>query len=336
MTSVHEVIDLDDNADVGMARRRAVLLAQECGLDEVRVGEVALIATEAGSNVLRHAARGVMVLGKLRNGDRQGLAVTVCDRGPGMDVARSMLDGVSTAASAGVGLGAIARMASAWDAYSQRPGGTVLSASVWARRDAPPATAFELGAISVPYPGERRCGDGWAAAIADDVCTVLVCDGLGHGDAAAEATAVVLASFFERPNAPLDVIIELASAAARPTRGAAAAVARIDQRLGTVNFAGMGNVAGWIASEHDQHAMVAQHGTLGQVGRKARVSTYPLPDGALVIMHSDGLESRWKLETYPGLVRHGAAVVAGVLWRELGRARDDATVVVARSRGPVP
>jgi len=54
------------------------------------------------------------------------------------------------------------------------------------------------------------------------------------------------------------------------------------------------------------------------------------PAGALVIMHSDGLSARWKLSDYPGLFERHPAVIAGVLYRDNVRIRDDATVLVAR------
>jgi anti-sigma regulatory factor (Ser/Thr protein kinase) len=330
VTSSHEVIDLFETVDVGVARRRAVILAGECGLDEPRTGEVALIVTEAGTNVLRHATSGVLVLGKVCDGDRRGLMIAACDSGPGMDVARSLPDGVSRLGSAGAGLGAIARMSSRWDAYSRRPGGTVLTSLVWPRRHDPPPGQFQVAGISVPYPGERRNGDGWMAVVEDHVCTVLLSDGLGHGDPAADATATVIASFLARPGAPLTEILERVDGASHHTRGAAVAIARIDRRAATVTFAGMGNVAGWIATEDQQKLMLGQHGTVGQTIRKVRESVYPLPDHALVVLHSDGLESRWSLASYAGLVGHSLETIAAHLWRELGRSRDDATIAIVR------
>jgi hypothetical protein len=51
----------------------------------------------------------------------------------------------------------------------------------------------------------------------------------------------------------------------------------------------------------------------------------------LLIMHTDGIGSSWSLADYPGLVRAHPALVAGVLYRDFARGRDDATVVVART-----
>ncbi|TMQ05318.1 MAG: anti-sigma regulatory factor [Deltaproteobacteria bacterium] len=108
-----EPFDLDDAADVGAVRRRSAVLAAAAGLDEVRAGEAALIATELASNVLRHAQRGGAVLGHARDGERRGVVIAVWDRGPGMDIAACLRDGMSTAGTRGAGLGAVARRARA-------------------------------------------------------------------------------------------------------------------------------------------------------------------------------------------------------------------------------
>jgi len=47
-----------------------------------------------------------------------------------------------------------------------------------------------------------------------------------------------------------------------------------------------------------------------------------------LIMYSDGLQSRWNLQDYPGLVHRHPAVIASVLHRDFCRGRDDVTVLV--------
>jgi hypothetical protein len=56
---------------------------------------------------------------------------------------------------------------------------------------------------------------------------------------------------------------------------------------------------------------------------------YPLPDGALVVLHSDGLTERWNLADYPGLTTRAAVTIAATLLRDAGRRRDDASVLVS-------
>ena len=75
-------------------------------------------------------------------------------------------------------------------------------------------------------------------------------------------------------------------------------------------------------------SMVSNNGTLGHSVRRIQDFQYPFPKGSLLVMHSDGISNRWLLDTYPGLAQRHPAVVAGVLWRDFGRGRDDATIVV--------
>jgi hypothetical protein len=44
-------------------------------------------------------------------------------------------------------------------------------------------------------------------------------------------------------------------------------------------------------------------------------------------MHTDGITARWRLDAYQGLRDHDPAVVAGLLYRDFTRGRDDATVI---------
>ena len=58
--------------------------------------------------------------------------------------------------------------------------------------------------------------------------------------------------------------------------------------------------------------------------------TYDWPPDATVILHSDGIQTRWRLDTYPGLIGRHPALLAGVLHRDFTRGRDDATVLCIR------
>jgi hypothetical protein len=48
-------------------------------------------------------------------------------------------------------------------------------------------------------------------------------------------------------------------------------------------------------------------------------------------MHSDGISARWRADAYPGLAKAHPALVAGIIYRDFGRPRDDATVLVLRA-----
>jgi hypothetical protein len=58
--------------------------------------------------------------------------------------------------------------------------------------------------------------------------------------------------------------------------------------------------------------------------------TYPWAVGALLVLYSDGLLSRWDLNAYPGLKGRHPSVIASVLCRDFTRGSDDVTIVVAK------
>jgi anti-sigma regulatory factor (Ser/Thr protein kinase)/serine/threonine protein phosphatase PrpC len=330
-----EAIEIEHEADVGAVRRRFAALAAASGLDETRTGEAALIATELASNVIKHARSGGALVGAVAAGGVRGVAIAVWDRGPGMNVEACLRDGVSTAGTAGAGLGAVSRLATRWDAYSRRGAGTVISASVFPRgpRGSIPRTAFDAGGVAVPYPGMAVCGDAWRVHQAQDRATLIVCDGLGHGDGAAAAARAVLDAFSERPEDSPAAILAHADRAARSTRGAAATVVRVDRAAREATIAGVGNVAAWIASAGATRQLVTQHGTLGQATPRIREERYAFPPGAVLVVCSDGIKPR------PGflgsgdhldLPAHDPATTAATIWRDHARGRDDATAVVLR------
>jgi hypothetical protein len=141
--------------------------------------------------------------------------------------------------------------------------------------------------------------------------------------------------FQARRDLPLVPLMQAMHAALRSTRGAAVAVARVAASNGpdgTVHFVGVGNIAGMVWHSDHVHHMVSHSGTLGHEIHRLHEFTYEWPAGALVILASDGISTHLKLEAYPGLARHHPALIAGVLYRDFQRGRDDATVVVLKQR----
>ena len=67
-----------------------------------------------------------------------------------------------------------------------------------------------------------------------------------------------------------------------------------------VTFSGVGNIAGAVLAA-DRRNMVSQNGTLGHTVRTISEFTYAWVPDALVILNSDGLQSQWSLNAYPGI-----------------------------------
>ena len=330
------VVTVADESQVGEARRMVTQAAHRVGLDETLTGNAALVVTEAATNIVKHAQRGEILLRAVAN----GLELLALDRGPGIrDVGASLRDGYSTTGTRGNGLGAIRRMASTFDIYSA-PG---LGTGVLARITAPAATTavgsregqgFAVSAVSVPKAGETLNGDGWIHEETARGIRVLLVDGLGHGPVANEAAHAAIEAFRSAPGEGPAAAVETCHLAIRSTRGAALAVAEVDVRERLVRFAGIGNVAGSIWNGSISHHTVSINGTAGHGTIRLREFSYPWPSGGLLVMASDGLATRWSLEGYPGLAARDPALVAGILYRDHSRGRDDVTVVVAREAKP--
>ncbi len=328
------LLSVSDSSGVGEVRRFAQSAAEGIGFDETRAGKVAIVATELANNLVRHAGGGLIVVRVYKDGDSGEIDLLSLDRGPGMaDVARCMEDGYSTlSGGTGTGLGAIRRLSDVFDIFSvPGAGSAVLSRFSSPRPDIP---RIEVGALSVPYPGETVCGDAWQIEETPLTCSIVVIDGLGHGveagDAAREAVRVVEA----QSRRPVVQVLEFAHQALRPTRGAAMAMAEICLDSGHIDYAGVGNIVGATASAGSLRRMVSYDGTVGHEVHKIKGFEYSLEPGHLLIMHSDGLKSHWKLDQYPGLLTRDPFLIAGVLYRDYVRGMDDVTVVVARAVTP--
>ncbi|MFM9437300.1 anti-sigma regulatory factor (Ser/Thr protein kinase) [Janthinobacterium sp. CG_23.3] len=332
---------IGEPSEVAAARRAGNELGRRLGWDEVRVGQLALLVTEAATNIVKHAGHGEILLRPLYGYDGGGAAVlgvevTALDAGPGIaNLARQMQDGHSTAGSYGVGLGAMRRLAHEFDAYTAPERGTVLRMALWGAAPLPPAPAplFQLGAVCLPLPGEQECGDAWLATPGRDSLTLLVADGLGHGpQAAAAAQAALAAAAGDSASAPAALLQRL-HAALHGSRGAALAIARIDLGAAQLRFAGVGNIAGCVFDGAARRHLLSHNGIVGSNLRKVQEFALPWHAGATLVLHSDGVGTRWNLDHYPGLERCHPGIIAALLYRDFGRGRDDVGVLVLRDCG---
>jgi anti-sigma regulatory factor (Ser/Thr protein kinase) len=321
-------------SQVGEARRTAALLGARLGFDETGCGKVALVVTEAATNLVKHGRDGLLILRPMECNDVWGLEVLALDRGPGMaNLAQCLLDGYSTAGTPGTGLGAIGRAATVSDVYSLPGSGTALLARLWPARPQPQPGSFRVGAVCIPIAGEQVCGDAWFADVREGRGRFLVADGLGHGPNAADASRAAVGVFRAKGEVGPADLLQAMHDALRSTRGAAVAVALVDLNARVVRYAGLGNIAGAVLSAGASQSMVSHNGTVGHEARKFQEFAYEFPQGATLVMHSDGLGSRWDLAAYPGLAGKDPGLIAGILYRDFRRGRDDATVLIARPAG---
>jgi anti-sigma regulatory factor (Ser/Thr protein kinase) len=304
-------------------------MAARLGLDETRAGAAALVTTELARNVVLHGRGGEVLL----RAGQGALDILAVDKGPGIrDVAEAMRDGHSTAGTSGIGLGAVRRQSSVSDIFSTPGGGTTVFARHFSGTQSSVHPGLSFGAVCIPKHGETACGD--ALDVIDDPghgrALLLVVDGLGHGPDAARAAATALRVGHAGAHLSPARLVQQMHEALHATRGAAVAVLELSRQ--GVRFAGVGNISGVILSPGGERSqsMVSENGIVGHQLRKVTEFTYEHPPGATLVLHSDGLGSQWKLDRYPGLLARHPALLAGVLYRDFTRGRDDVSVLVAR------
>lgn len=331
-------VSVTEPSQAGEARRLAAALAADAGLDETTRGFIALVATELANNLALHARGGELILRVLdgRGGEPGGMELLSLDRGPGMaDVRRCLEDGYSTGGTRGVGLGAVRRQSHEFDIASAPGQGTALLSRIWApdrRPDGPPGV--EVGAVCLPVAGEVECGDAWAIAHpGGDRTVVMVADGLGHGPQAAEASRAAIGALGRGGAAGPSDLLRAAQDAMAGTRGGAVAVATIDHARGQLTYGGVGNIAGVLVGPSGRAGLVSHNGILGAGARRFQDFTSPWAPGSILVMHSDGVNTQWRLDRNTPLAARHPALIAGALYRDHARARDDSTVVVVRQPG---
>jgi anti-sigma regulatory factor (Ser/Thr protein kinase) len=320
-----------ESSEIAQARRAVAALAARQGFDEEDAGRAALVATEICSNLVKHGHGGELLAQPLEHGDSRGVGLIGLDKGPGIaDLARSLRDGFSTGGSPGTGLGAINRMSQLFDVYSQSGQGTVVVAQLWADGRAPRALPIEIGAVTVPKPNEIECGDTWCYVERSGGVLVMGVDGLGHGLGASQAASLACEVFMtEKTRAPA-AVLERIHTNLRTTRGAAAIVMEIDWDQRQMLAAGIGNLVAAIVEGNTAKRIPSYNGIVGHATPRIRELRYSITPAAAIVFHSDGLTGAWQPERYPGLMQHPCATIAGVLYRDCKRGRDDSMVVVLR------
>jgi hypothetical protein len=195
-------------------------------------------------------------------------------------------------------------------------------------REAEPAPASPVSWLTRALGGIAPCGDTVAHRPLPDGHLVLLADGLGHGPLAAAASgraAEVLRS--SRTTGPAALLTEIHRALGS-TRGAAVAVVRLEVEQRRIVHASVGNVAARLLGPGRSRALAAQPGIVGHKMPRLREQVEPVDQSVSLVLHSDGITDKWSTDTMPGVLQHGAGILAAAVLREAGVRRDDASILV--------
>ncbi len=323
------------STDLSALRQVSKTMAGAIGFRERENEEIVLVVSELASNLIRHAGGGTVILTPLNSDGRSGVQIESVDKGPGIaDIERAMADGSSTVGSLGYGLGTVNRLMDEFDIQSQPGAGTYIICRRWVRVNGASSTPCPLsfGAASRPHPQMGLNGDAFVIKQWEESALVGVIDGLGHGQWAQRAAQTARRYVESHCTQLLGETFRGVGRSCRATRGVVMALARFDWPQDKLTFATVGNIETRIFNSPEPVKFVIRRGIIGLNAPNPVVTQHHWEPSNIMVIHSDGVRTRWQWEDFPELASESATIIAQRLLQVLAKEEDDATVVVVRGK----
>ncbi len=199
---------------------------------------------------------------------------------------------------------------------------------------------MQIAIVKRPYPNDPRCGDECAYWQSNGKITLCVVDGLGHGWGAERAAKAAIEYVAQHVSEPLPDIFAGCDRAIGHTRGVVMGIAVVDENVGTLTYAGIGNPHIVIVRAHCSAPGLAgtvrlpnRPGVVGGGCRSAQPETVPLSSDDLVVLFTDGIPGEVDIARYEDVLCADVRQLAEKIARDWGREKDDVAVLVFRSEG---
>jgi negative regulator of sigma-B (phosphoserine phosphatase) len=191
-------------------------------------------------------------------------------------------------------------------------------------------TRMKFGIVHRPKSGRNISGDAYLIKEGEEATLVCLVDGLGSGEAAAEAAQAAIRYVEINSTLPLSDIMVKCHQALKGTRGAVMALMRISFAESGMAFVGVGNIGIHVRST----ALVkpiSRNGIVGYRLPRLQEFTYPYIPGDLFVLYTDGISSRFTLDDALGTEgAQDVQTLADAIAQNFGKENDDVTVLVAR------
>ena len=180
------------------------------------------------------------------------------DRGPGFQLDQCLTDGYSTGGTKGIGQ-------ARWRGWHRSSMPTRTAEARWCWHSCFPAAHGLCGASGSASTPSRKtaCGDVWQLALDGSRCSVLVLDGIGHGESAQQAARAGAEAFGEAPFDAATSVFARMHQAMNGSRGGAAAIAQYDGERQTLAFAGIGNIGASLIGSEGSRGLASHPGIVG-------------------------------------------------------------------------
>ena len=188
---------------------------------------------------------------------------------------------------------------------------------------------YQIGHSVRPADGFHVAGDAVVAHGRGDRVVLAIIDVLGHGPQAHELASKVQTLLVGSECSDAVLLLGAIDKALAGSVGAAAAVAAMQAENGSGVYVGVGNTVARIFGRNERR-LVSVDGIVGNTHVALRPMEFRLGGGDILVLHTDGISSRFAVTEYPQLPSEDVQVSSGELIRRFGRTYDDAACIVAR------
>lgn len=182
---------------------------------------------------------------------------------------------------------------------------------------------------SRPHMGESVSGDQCAVVPIPGGVLIVVVDGLGHGQQAADAANAAIDTVKQYSELPVEDIMLQCHSRIRGTRGVAMTIARVSYAKKSIHWCGVGNVECLLLSmsSRAREAAPLRGGIVGYQLPALRSSIVSFVYGDTLLFATDGMRPEFadKLSSIVALEE-----MAGPLLIQYGKNNDDTLVLAAR------
>jgi len=191
---------------------------------------------------------------------------------------------------------------------------------------------LEWGVAAQAFPGQATCGDRHVMQAFPSGALVAVIDGLGHGEEAATAAEIAVATLIGYAHEPVITLLNRCHEQLRASRGVVMSMASFNALEGTLTWSGVGNVEGLlrragVSTNASDESLLLRGGIVGIQLPPLSASIVPVMPGDTLIFVTDGIIPDFadKLN-----LRDPPQQLADRILAQHSKGTDDALVLVAR------
>jgi anti-sigma regulatory factor (Ser/Thr protein kinase) len=326
---------IDDRSLIAFIKREIHNLALRIGFTPHRAAETDIIVAELTSNLIKYANGGELLYRANVEEEHNIIEIYCLDKGVGFDnLSKIMNDGYSSSNTLGHGLGSIKRLSNDFHIYSMKNWGCVQYIKIGEKSDSVlPSlqSGLNYAAIAVNYPGENVCGDGYHVKFSRKGFQIFMGDGLGHGENAFEAVQLAVKAFKQSVETEPSEILRDIHSKVKKSRGLVASIACVDYASEVWNICGIGNISTRIYNGLENKTYTPYNGIIGHnIPRTINNTIVPYKKHQIIVMHSDGLRTRWSLNDMTSILKQHSGIIASAVLKENIRGTDDASILVGK------